>query len=235
MFTKKTLLLGFSAILGLCVGFAEITSDDDYDIPAAQIVATDVYRFRMRLHIPRIYDNNQSRGYRKYQTQTVQGEAYLSYDKDGTLVDVTFGQMVNKTQKLSNGGALTYPNTQLNTLIYPRFNAIGSNKTGKFKTASICFYLAAEPNYNKGGFDEDNALYVQLAGKGTLDSKKKHLKKANGNVAGTLGCGCMAYGHKSPTRKITFYGPGDEVDDVAAVFGNWHLTYLRTDYQLFKK
>ena len=66
-------------------------------------------------------------------------------------------------------------------------------------------------------------------------SKKKHLKKANGNVAGTLGCGCMAYGHKSPTRKITFYGPGDEVDDVAAVFGNWHLTYLRTDYQLFKK
>jgi len=152
----------------------------------------------------------------------------MMYGKDAKLVDVQFTNMVNKTHKLSNGKYVSYGRTTLDTLIWPRFNAIGSNKTGKFKTASICFYIAAEPSYNIGEFDEDNALYVMLAGKGTFYSKQLHLKSASGKVAGTLGCGCMAYGHKSPTRKITFYGPGKEVDDVAAVFGTWSIKYSKT-------
>ena len=75
-------------------------------------------------------------------------------------------RLVNR--KLSNGKYVSYGRTALDKLIWPRFNAIGSNKTGKFKTASICFYIAAEPSYNIGEFDEDNALYVMLAGKGTF-------------------------------------------------------------------
>ena len=37
----------------------------------AQIV--DVYSFRMLLYVPRIYNNMESMGYRKYQLQTISG------------------------------------------------------------------------------------------------------------------------------------------------------------------
>lgn len=86
----------------------------------------------------------------------------------------------------------------------------------------MSFAIAAEPSYNIGEFDEDNALYVMLAGRGTF-LKRTVLKYATGYLAGTLGCGCHSYGHVSPTRKIGWNGPTDEVDDVAAVFGNWKL------------
>lgn len=149
----------------------------------------------------------------------------MFYDASGALVDVQFTNMVNKTHRLSSGALLTYPNARLDTLIYPRFNAIGSNRTGKFDVASVCFYLAAEPSYNVGEFDEDNALYVVLSGRGKFHSGKKYLKSVSGKAAGTLGCGCMAYGHKSPTRRIGYWGPTDEVDDVAAVDGTWSVKF----------
>ena len=225
---KKILLTLSTAILiGFGINLA-VNANDDYEEPQVEVAAIDTYKFNMRLAVPRIYDNNQSLGSRKYQSQTIKGEMLLMYGKDAKLVDVQFTNMVNKTHKLSNGKNVTYDRTYIDTYVWPRFNAIGSNKTGKFKTASICFYLAAEPSYNIGEFDEDNALYVMLAGKGTFHSKQLHLKSASGKVAGTLGCGCMAYGHKSPTRKITFYGPGKEVDDVAAVFGTWSIKYSKT-------
>lgn len=227
---KKLIL---TLALAMSVGFgvnlaADVDDEYDYEEPQVEVAAVDTYTFTMRLAVPRIYDNAQSLGSRKYQSQTIKGEMLMMYGKDAKLVDVQFTNMVNKTHKLSNGKYVSYGRTTLDTIIWPRFNAIGSNKTGKFKTASICFYIAAEPSYNIGEFDEDNALYVMLAGKGTFHSKQLHLKSASGKVAGTLGCGCMAYGHKSPTRKITFYGPGKEVDDVAAVFGTWSIKYSKT-------
>lgn len=179
----------------------------------------------MSLLVPRIYDNNQSLGSRKYQQQRVAGEMWMQYDSDGTLVNVLFTNMVNKTHRLLNGKLLTYPTTQLDELVYPRFNAIGSNRTGKFKVASVCFYLVAEPSYNIGELDEDNALYVMLAGRGTFHSSKRYLKVVTGKVAGTLGCGCMAYGHTSPTRRIGYWGATDVVDDVAAVDGTWSMRF----------
>ena len=227
---KKILLTLSTAILiGFGINLA-VNANDDYEEPQVEVAAIDTYKFNMRLAVPRIYDNNQSLGSRKYQSQTIKGEMLLMYGKDAKLVDVQFTNMVNKTHKLSNGKNVTYDRTYIDTYVWPRFNAIGSNKTGKFKTASICFYLAAEPNYNIGEFDEDNALYIMLAGKGSFHSKQLHLNSASGKVAGTLGCGCMAYGHKSPTRKITFYGPGKEVDDVAAVYGTWSIKYSSTKY-----
>ncbi len=226
---KLILTLALAISVGFGVNLAANVDDEyDYEEPQVEVAAVDTYIFTMHLAVPRIYDNAQSLGSRKYQSQTIKGEMLMMYGKDAKLVDVQFTNMVNKTHKLSNGKYVSYGRTTLDTIIWPRFNAIGSNKTGKFKTASICFYIAAEPSYNIGEFDEDNALYVMLAGKGAFHSKQLHLKSASGKVAGTLGCGCMAYGHKSPTRKITFYGPGKEVDDVAAVFGTWSIKYSKT-------
>ena len=69
--------------------------------------------------------------------------------------------------------------------------------------------------------NEDNSLYITLAGKGRLSSSK--FKFATGYVAGTIGCGCSAYGHKSPTRKIGYNGATSVVDDIAAVHGRWSM------------
>ena len=91
----------------------------------------------------------------------------LCYGSDGRLVDVQFKDFVNRTHKLSNGKNVEY-DAKLAWTPYPRFNAIGSNKTGKFTTASVCFGLEAEPSYNIGEMDEDNGLYVTLSGKGIV-------------------------------------------------------------------
>ena len=220
MLTGKLTKLVFSCVMAFMAVFAHAYEDD-----GLHIAATDVYDFRMSLRVPRIYDNNQSLGSRKYQQQRVVGEMWMQYDSNGNLVNVLFTNMVNKTHRLSNGKLLTYPTTQLNEMVYPRFNAIGSNRTGKFKVASVCFYLVAEPSYNIGELDEDNALYVMLAGRGTFHSSKRYLKVVTGKVAGTLGCGCMAYGHTSPTRRIGYWGATDDVDDVAAVDGTWSMRF----------
>lgn len=72
---------------------------------------------------------------------------------------MTFSNLVNRTHTLSNGKNVTYSGYLDDT---KPFNAvaIGSNKTKKFKTASLCFSLMAEPSYNIGPFDEDTSLFV---------------------------------------------------------------------------
>ena len=102
---------------------------------------------------------------------------------------------------------------------------MGNNKTKKFKTASMCFSIMAEPNYNIGAFDEDTSLFVTLAGKGTIRNGK--IQSAKGYVAGTLGCGCYAYGHKSPTRIIKQHGVSDNVTDIASVHGTWQIRFVK--------
>ena len=94
----------------------------------------------------------------------------LCYSKDGTLVDVRFKNLVNKKHKLSNGKYVTYT-TELSEMVFPRFNCIGSNKTKVFNTASVCFSIAAEPSYNIGQMNEDNGLYLVLAGKGKISKQ----------------------------------------------------------------
>ena len=216
---KKKILTIALAALTLVAGIAAYDAQDE-------VWAQDVYDIKMHIYVPRIYDNNQSLGYRKYQSQSVQGEMLMQYNVYGQLIDVKFTNMVNRTHKMANGKNVTYNAFLDYDKQWPKFNAIGSNKTLKFKTASICFAMAAEPSYNIGEFDEDNALYIMCAGKGTFHSKDKVLKYATGYLAGTLGCGCMAYGHTSPTRKIGYFGPiEDQVDDVAAVYGRWTVRY----------
>lgn len=135
-----------------------------------------------------------------------------------------FENFVNKTHKLSNGENVTYHVEVDEDACFPKFNAIGNNKTNKFKTASICFAIGAEPSYNIGEYDEDTSLFVTIAGKGTVH-KDGYVSSASGYVAGSLGCGCMAYGHVSPTRKLGRHGATSQVADVAAVHGTWHMKF----------
>ena len=148
----------------------------------------------------------------------------LDFDEDGSIIGASFANLRNKTHRLSNGKHVTY-DCYLDDSKTFRVVAIGNNKTAKFNVASICFSLMAEPSYNIGLFDEDTSLFVTLAGKGRL--KNGRVKTANGSVAGTLGCGCYAYGHVSPTRVIWWYGVSDIVTDVAAVHGTWRINSVK--------
>lgn len=179
------------------------------------------YDLRLSLYIPRIYNNNESNGYRKYQRQVITGKLFLGFSFNGELVDYKFSSFINNTHKLSNGKNVTYRVELDKDACWPRFNAIGSNKTGLFKTASVCFAIGAEPSYNIGEYDEDTSLFITLAGKGKV-SKSGRLT-VSGYAAGSLGCGCMAYGHISPTRRIGKYGATAAVVDVAAVHGTWRM------------
>ena len=214
---------------------------------------TDTYAFKLSAKVPRIYDNNQSKGYRKYQGQVIKGYLHITYPetKDGFgRPTVTITDLYNKTHKIS-GQSITYKCTVNNDGNaegpMTRVNLIGSNKTGEFNTASILFYLDAEPSYNKGEDDEDNSLLITLGGSGKCkkfehyqyvccNGKLKKVKlgkcmaisSASGAFGGSLGCGCYAYGHISPTRVASPCGPSEIVDDVAATWGTWSMSYLES-------
>ena len=149
---------------------------------------------------------------------------FLSYGSNGILNDIKFTELVNLTHKTANGSNVTYDGF-LDTSKTVVLAAIGNNRTSVFKKASVCFSLIAEPSYNIGALDEDTSLYVTLAGIGTIKDEK--IKSVQGFVVGTLGCGCMAYGHTSPTRRIWWYGISDIVTDVAAVKGTWRISAVR--------
>jgi len=213
---------------------------------------TDVYTFKMKVCVPRIYDNMTSQGYRKYQWQQIKGDMCITYQvgEDGEYIDrpkIEIKNLVNATHKI-NGKNITYKCSVNNDGEldgpYTRVNVIGSNKTDIFKQASIVFYMDAEPSYNIGEDDEDNSLLITLGGYGTVVDVKWHpyyyccgskyskcylkisiIKSLKGYLGGTLGCGCKAYGHKSPTRVMGYDGPTDMVDDVGSVFGQWTTTF----------
>ena len=205
---KKTILSAIAAF-----AFAMVAN--------AQIV--DTYSFTMHLYVPRIYDNMQSLGYRKYQHQTLKGELMFIYsDSEETVVKVK--GLENRTHKI-NGHRVTYkcydwPYDDNQVLVV----GIGSNKTGKFTQGGACFSFVAEPSYNIGAVDEDNTLMLELSGHGTL--KKDVLKSIKGSVRGKIGCGCMAYGHVSPTRLFLGY-LSDVVYDVAPLDGRFTAIFKK--------
>ena len=171
----------------------------------------DVYDLKMSVKVPRIYNNNTSLGYRKYQSQRITGELRLIYNDQFSRPTIIVTNLVNNTHKMSNGANVRYSVTvDEGTYVFPRINLIGNNRTDVFKTASVCFYIDAEPSYNKGDDDEDNSLLVTMAGTGKTSTSKvkgaRIISTMTGNLAGTLGCGCRAYGHTSPTRLAGPFG-----------------------------
>lgn len=190
----------------------------------------DEYKFTMHVYVPRIYDNTASLGYRKYKQQTVNGTLRLTYESGTVRPTITVTNLVNKSHKI-NGCNITYTTTvDSGDYVYPRVNVIGNNKTGVFKTGTIVFHMDANPSYNIGEDVEDNSLLVTLAGRTTTKvvNCRRVIGTGRGNLAGTLGCGCTAYGHVSPTRVLGVEGPTDEVDDVASVWGTWSMRYQRS-------
>lgn len=133
-----------------------------------------------------------------------------------------------------------------------RVNAIGDNKKDTFTTPDVTFYLDAKPDYAIGPDDEDNSLLATFSGTGSMSTipvygyeqvwhgsgkkaystkkrvllyKYKRIRTLNGKIAGQLGCGCMAYGHKSPTRIMGPFGATESVDDVAKIQGTWSASF----------
>ena len=190
----------------------------------------DEYKFTMRVYVPRIYDNTASLGYRKYKQQTVNGTLRLTYESGTVRPTITVTNLVNRSHKI-NGCNITYTTTvDSGDYVYPRINVIGNNRTGVFKTGSIVFHVDANPSYNIGEDVEDNSLLITLAGRANTKvvNGRRVIGTGRGNLAGTLGCGCTAYGHVSPTRVLGVEGPTDEVDDVASVWGTWSMRYQRS-------
>ena len=190
----------------------------------------DEYTLKMYVYVPRIYNNTQSLGYRKYQRHMIQGTLKLTYEAGSVRPTITITNLVNKTHKI-NGNCITYTTiVDGGDVVYPRINVIGNNRTGIFNTGSVVFYIDANPSYNIGEDVEDNSLLVTLAGRSSLRTVngRRVLSLGRGYLSGTLGCGCTAYGHKSPTRVLGVEGPTDDVDDVAAVWGHWMMRYVRS-------
>ena len=175
----------------------------------------------MNLKVPRIYDNMASKGYRKLQPQKLVGDLQFIYKDDGTTT-VRVKNLVNKTHKI-NGIPISYVCYDFPYDYHePLVVGIGNNKTGKFKQGGAEFAFQADPSYNIGKVDEDNTLILELSGYGTL--KGDVLKNLKGSVKGQIGCGCMAYGHISPTRLFLGY-LSDYVYDVAPLYGTFKATF----------
>lgn len=181
---------------------------------------TDVYELKMSMMVPRVYDNTGSLGYRQYQTQTVVAQLRVEHG-DGGEPSITIPWAENRKHKVG-GRCVTYEPTEAEGVVW---HAIGSNRTGEFRTGSLKFELDLNPSYNVGDDEPDNALILTLSGSGNVSSDGR-LKRANGYLAGQIGCGCSAYGHVSPTRVLGPFGATGQVVDIAAVHGHWRLKWL---------
>lgn len=195
---------------------------------------TDVYDFKMRVMVPRIYDNTESRGQRKWQTQIIYGQMLVDYNTDDLAPRITFENCINRTHVI-NGKHVTYMCEEGYDDVIRRWVVMGSNKTGTFKYGSCFFFAGFDPSYNIGDDEPDNSLLLYFGGYGNLQKVGSSacsgaiykVRRWSGYCVGTMGCGCRAYGHTSPTRVLGFYGPVLScVTDVAAIpKGQWYATY----------
>ena len=207
--------------------YAEDFGESDEE--TAEVLATDVYDFSLRLNVPQVLNNATSRGVRKYKPQTIKGLMYIKWLPNGSF-KIEFEDLYNKNFKVG-GSNVRYTGYEDRNIVYTRYNYIGNNATESFKTPCICFYLELEPSYAIGGNNEDNSFYVLLSGKGssTFQSKlgSRIAKKFTGYASGTQGCGCAAYTHKSPTRGATICGPMGDVSDVVSTWGRWTAKFRK--------
>lgn len=220
---KKTLFALFAVgALSLTISHNKtaLAQDAEYE---PSISCIDEYDFSLNLKVPQVFDNTESKGYRKYRSQNIRGKMLVNWLQKGGFF-LEFRGLENRNF-LVRGENVRYIGTENKDMVNSRFNWIGSNRSEIFKTPCVCFYLELEPSYAIGGNTEDNSFWLLLSGKGnSTDSRIKGTKLATmfkGYAAGTQGCGCMAYGHKSPTRKGEEFGPSVETEDVVATFGSW--------------
>lgn len=188
---------------------------------------SDRYSLSVRLDVPQVFDNMLSQGYRKYATQTITGQMYINWYGD-YFDGIYFSDLENQKFKVG-GKKVTYKGMLDQSVTSARFNYIGNNKTGVFKIPCLSFFAYFEPSYAIAEVSEDNSFYLHFAGKGASAMKKKHdaviATRFSGKAAGTQGCSCADYGHKSPTRSAMLYGPGETVEDAVATMGTWSAVW----------
>ena len=203
----------------------------------AQSICVDTYDLFMRLKVPVVVDNMQSRGRRVYKWQSLRGSLVVYYYDKTQDPYLVVPVLYNKDYKI-RGEYVSYKTTVSDVL----WRAIGDNKTDVFKTAAFGFKLDADPSYNVGDDEPDNTLILTLAGNGTVTS-------VSGFVSGQLGCGCAAYGHKSPTRIVYVPYVGSKwirdvversvwrdrwkyetVGDIAPCGGRWKIKFRDRSY-----
>jgi hypothetical protein len=164
----------------------------------------------MSLKVPRVYDNTESKGYRKIQPQMLVGYVYVDKNLGDNEVEplIKTYNLVNKTHKVA-GSYVTYRDSTAYDVMW-RYT--GSNKTGVFKNVNLMFSLDLDPSYNIGADEPDNTLIITLSGYGSSESIIR------GGVTGHIGCGCTANGHVSPTRTL-----GCLVNDKAPLHGTFSM------------
>jgi len=130
--------------------------------------------------------------------------------------------------KTTSGAKITYE-CEKNDDKFDRLYYIGDNRSNKFSTPALNTSIIAEPSYALSEMNEDNSLYIDLAGYGKsskyLIKQCQVISTMSGYVTGTLGCGCSDYGHVSPTRVVGPYTFEDLVVDVAPVYGTWKIKF----------
>lgn len=210
-------------------------------LASSALADVDVYDFKMRIKVPRIYDNAQSKGERRWQTQLICGEMHVDYDTNELAPVVTFKNCINRSHVI-DGKPVTYLCEQGYDEVIRRWVVMGSNRTGLFRDGSCFFFADFEPSYNVGDDEPDNSLLLYFGGYGTLQKVQingcpclartcgpyaQKVKRWSGYCVGTMGCGCRAYGHVSPTRVLGFCGVlCGYVTDVAAIpKGQWYAIY----------
>lgn len=172
-------------------------------MPCIAFARTVVYDVAMVLRVPVVLRNETSQGMRVARTQALRGVMEVRPGLPEPEIAVT--RLENLSHQV--GGRYISYDVSISKV---GWHAIGDNRTGRFRQASVFFSVEAKPSYALAG-GEDNTLILTLSGSGTTDAF------LSGHAAGQIGCGCSAYGHVSPTR---IYGT-ELVVDTAGVWGTW--------------
>lgn len=191
----------------------------------------DRYDLKLTLKVPAIVDNMESKGKRVYKTQRLRGTLVAYYYDEGRDPYLAVVGLYNKDYKI-RGKCVTYE-TMVSGVLW---RAVGDNRNEVFRKAAFGFRLEADPSYNVGDDEPDNTLILTLAGAGTVRS-------VFGSASGQLGCGCMAYGHVSPTRVVYCPYVGSKwvqtcwprwwyptVVDIAPCWGTWSIKFRDRSY-----
>ena len=183
-------------------------------VPLSSFAEILKYKVTMHMRIPMVYDNSESKSYRRMNHQTIKGEIIVDTKTTGDSHEPTINacSFYNRTHRI-NGKYVTYESDDAYRVAW---RYIGNNKTGKFKHTCLAFSLILNPSYNIGEETPENTLSIDLSGYG---SSKKRI---SGKVTGTVGCVCGEYGHVSPTRTID-----GEVNDICPTYGTFKATLMK--------